>query len=133
MLNYLLDSNHASPLVTLHNPLRQRILAAHQAGHQFAICAPVLSEIWFGMCSLPRAVQNRAEWQNLRPRLMFYGVDEQDALEAAELRLSLQRTGWQLAAVDALIATIALRYGLILLTSDKDFRAVPNLKTDNWR
>lgn len=132
MAKYLLDTNHASPLVTFHHPLRPRFFNAYQAGHQFAICPAALSELWFGISSLPRAQQNRTEWEKLRLRLTFYGIDEQDALDAAELRLSLQQSGWQLAAMDGLIATVALRYNLILLTNDKDFQAVPNLQTENW-
>ena len=38
-----------------------------------------------------------------------------------------RRQGWQLATIDALIAAIALRYNLILLTTDQDFRAIPGL------
>ena len=133
MAEYLLDANHASPLVTLHHPLRHRFIVEQQAGHQFAICTLALSEIWFGMSGLPRAAQNRVEWQKLRTNLTFYGIDEQDAMDAADLRMSLRRQGWQLATLDALIATVALRYDLMLLTNDKDFSAVPNLKTENWR
>lgn len=41
MVNYLLDTNHASPLVTLHHPLRRRIHTEIQSGHSFAVCAPI--------------------------------------------------------------------------------------------
>ena len=34
--------------------------------------------------------------------------------------------------IDALIAAIALRYDLTLLTTDGDFYAVPDLKHENW-
>jgi len=37
-----------------------------------------------------------------------------------------------LATVDALIATIALRYDLILLTTDGDFTSVASLRLENW-
>jgi len=47
--------------------------------------------------------------------------------------LSLRKQGWQLAMLDAFIAVVALRYDLILLTIDKDFRAVPKLRYENWR
>lgn len=59
MARYLLDTNHASPLVTLHHPLRRRVLSALQSGHEFAVCVPVLSEVWYGISLLPRAKQNR--------------------------------------------------------------------------
>lgn len=59
MATYLLDTNHASPLVTLHHPLRQRVLAAFDAGDTFAINVPVLTETLYGISTTPRGVQNR--------------------------------------------------------------------------
>ncbi len=58
--------------------------------------------------------------------------DETDAVHAADLQIALRRHGRQLATVDAPIAALPLRYGLILLTTDRDFTAVPNLQQDNW-
>lgn len=63
----------------------------------------------------------------------YYGVERQDAEMAADLRLKLRRVGRQLGAVDALIAVLALRNDLTLLTTDGDFAAVPGLKLENWR
>ena len=51
---------------------------------------------------------------------------------AAELRVSLRRKGWQLATNDAVVAALALRYNLTLLTTDRDFQSVPDLLTENW-
>lgn len=77
-------------------------------------------------------VLNRTEWERLKPLFPCYIPDEIDAELAAELQVSLRRQGWQLETVDALIAAVALRYDLTLLTTDKDFRAVPKLKRANW-
>lgn len=81
---------------------------------------------------LPRAAQNLAEWERLKPLLPCYIPDETDAEFAAELQVSLRRRGWQLATVDALIAAVALRYDLTLLTADQDFQAIPRLQHENW-
>jgi len=81
---------------------------------------------------LPRASQNLAEWARLRPSLACHIPDEADAENAASLQRSLRRQGRQLETVDALIAVVALRYGLALLTSDNDFTPVPGLKQENW-
>lgn len=132
MAVYLLDSNHASPLVTLHHPLRQRFFAAAQAGHSFAICVPVLSEVWYGISLLPRAAQNQAEWSKLRILLPCHSLDQADGEKAAELQVLLRRRGKQLETVDALIAAVAIRYDLILLTTDKDFRPITQIKQENW-
>lgn len=132
MTAYLLDTNHISPLINLWHPLRQQILASISAGHTFAITIPSLVEMLFGIGILPRASQNQIEWQRLRPTFMCYIPDEADAERAAFLQIQLRRQGWQLSTNDALIAAIALRYDLTLLTTDKDFTPVPNLSQENW-
>jgi tRNA(fMet)-specific endonuclease VapC len=131
-VHYLLDTNHAAALVTLGHPLRQRVLSRLQAGDAFAITVPIVAETLYGIGLLPRAAQNLAEWARLRPSLACFIPDEDDAENAAALQRSLRRQGWQLETVDAFIAVVALRYDLVLLTSDKDFVPVPNLKQENW-
>jgi tRNA(fMet)-specific endonuclease VapC len=133
MAHYLLDTNHASTLVTFHHPLRQKVLAAIAADHDFSVAVPVITESVFGISLLPRAAANRQEWQKLRQEVTCFALDEIDALAAAELQLDLRKKGIQLKTVDALIATVALRYDLILLTSDQDFLAIPKLRHENWR
>ena len=93
----------------------------------------VLAEMLFGIGILPRATQNLAEWERLQPNFTCYFPDETDAKHAAELQISLRRGGWQLETVDAFIAVTALRYKLTLLTTDKDFMAVPGLLRENWK
>lgn len=132
MADYLLDTNHASPLVTLKHPLRQRFLQALRDGHRFSIAVPAMTEMLYGIGLLPRAKQNFAEWARLKSSIPCYVPDDVDAELAAELQISLRRRGIQLETVDALIATTALRYDLTLLTSDKDFQPVPLLKQENW-
>ena len=131
-MDYLLDTNHVSPLVTLSHPLRERILQKLNGQDNFAVCVPVITETVFGIGILPRAKQNLTEWTRLKSLLPCYIPDETDAELAAELQISLRGRGWQLETVDALIATIALRYDLTLLTTDKDFRGVPKLQHENW-
>lgn len=132
MAVYLLDANHASPLVTFQHPLRQRVLDAMAAGDQFAVCAPVETEVWFGMSMIKRAAQNRAEWMQLRQEMPCYQIDEVDARAAAELQITLRLQGRQLGTVDALIAAVAIRYDLTLLTTDRDFLPITRLKQENW-
>lgn len=132
MANYLLDSNHASPLVTMSHPLRSRFLEEHRRGHTFAINVPVLTETLFGLYMLRRAEENIVEWARLREAIHCYKVTEVDAEMAAAIRTVLRKKGWQLETADALIAATALRHNLILLNTDKDFNAVPDLKRENW-
>ena len=132
MATYLLDTNHLSPLVTLSHPLRRRVLTQQESGDTFATCVPVVTEALFGLRLLPRVTQNLQEWERLKVTFRCYVPDFQDAEQAAELQAMLRQRGWQLETVDALIAAVAIRHDLILLTKDRDFRAVPQLQTENW-
>jgi predicted nucleic acid-binding protein len=132
MTHYLLDTNHASPLVTVAHPLRERVLPAIETGDSFALTAVNLTELLFGISMTPRAAHNTRQWEQWRASLNVYRVEDKDAMRAARLQSSLRRRGWQLETVDALIAAIALRYDLTLLTTDGDFDAVPDLKHENW-
>jgi tRNA(fMet)-specific endonuclease VapC len=102
------------------------------AGDIFFIIVPIITETVAGFSILPRATQNWAEWQELRPTFILLPIDEVDAVGAARLQVALRHAGRQLATVDALIATIALRYDLTLLTTDRDFTSVPLLRQENW-
>ncbi len=132
MIDYLLDTNHVASLVTIGHPLRQRLIQRLERGDTFSINILILAEMLFGIGILPRAQQNLAEWTRLKSSFRCYISDETDAEQAAELQISLRRQGWQLETVDAFIAVTALRYNLTLLTTDNDFRAVPDLLKENW-
>lgn len=132
MAHYLLDTNHLSPLVTPDHPLQALLLQRHRDGDAFGVAVPALTELLFGIRTLPRAEANLRMWQSIDHILEYYRIDKDDAEQAADLQVALRRQGWQLQTVDALIASIALRYDLILLTTDKDFRAVAGLAQENW-
>ncbi len=131
MGDYLLDTNHISPLVTIGHPLRERILRCLETGDTFSIAVPALTEMLFGISLLSRARQNLQEWERIKFSFNYYGIDQANAEQAARLQVALRRQGWQLATVDALIATVALRNGLTLLTTDRDF-AILEIKQENW-
>ena len=132
MTAYLLDSNHAGALITVTHPLRQRVTARMAGGDAFCLTLPVVTETVYGFSTLPRARQSAREWAAMRPSLVLIGMDEDDALNAAALQVTLHRQGRQRATIDALIATAALRYELVLLTTDRDFEAIPGLTIENW-
>jgi predicted nucleic acid-binding protein len=50
--------------------------------------------------------------------------DRDDRIQAAELRRACRRKGVQIATIDALLAELCVRHGLIMLTTDRDFQHV---------
>jgi len=91
------------------------------------------SEFLYGISLLPRAERNLKEWERMKADFIYYSIDKNDAERSARLRLTLRQQGWQLGLIDAMIAVIALRNNLILLTNDKDFGAIVGLQQENWR
>jgi predicted nucleic acid-binding protein len=132
MARYLLDTNHLSPLVTVGHALRERIFSSLKQGDEFFVPAPALTEFLFGIKMARRSASNLQEWQRIQDSFRCIAVDRIEAEGAAELQVLLRRIGWQLATVDALIATLAMRNELILLTTDGDFRIIRQLALENW-
>lgn len=132
MSRYLLDTNHASRLVTLDHPFREKVLLRRHNHDVFVLCPPVVLEVSFGISGLPQAERNKAEWQRLLPLFESITLDIEDAGFAATLRLLLRRQGYTLGAMDGLIGSLALRHDLILLSTDKDFDAIPELVREDW-
>ena len=132
MARYLLDTNHLSPFITLDHPLRQILIDRLQQGDTFSIAVPALTEFLFGIQTLPRKLLNLQEWQKYHNVFGYNDIQRADAEQAANLQLELRRRGRQLHTVDALIAAVALRYNLTLLTTDKDFQGVVGLPQENW-
>ena len=48
------------------------------------------------------------------------------------LYLELRKSGRVLSQVDLLLAALARQVGLTVLTTDRDFEAIPDLKCENW-
>ena len=132
MAQYLLDTNHLSPLVTQGHQLRERVLLRVTQGDGFAIAAPALCEFLFGIQRVPRAAANMAEWKRLSVNFGYHDIRRKDAEDTANLQVLLRSQGWQLATIDALIAIVALRSEAILLTTDRDFTAISGLQQENW-
>jgi len=132
MARFLLDTNHASPLVALNHPLRALIVERMVQGDQFFITPNHLTEILAGLLILPRAKENLEQWQRLESEIGSLGFTNEDARDAAQLQVALRKRGRQLATIDAQIATVAIREDVTLLTTDGDFKQVELLRVENW-
>jgi tRNA(fMet)-specific endonuclease VapC len=94
----------------------------------------VVHELWFGVL---RSARQRENGQAL---VAFLGGDvsllpfnDEDALRAAELRMSLEGVGKPIGAYDLMIAAQALRAKATLVTANvAEFRRVEGLKVENW-
>jgi predicted nucleic acid-binding protein len=77
----------------------------------------VLQELLQGF-SGPKATSSILQSFRTLPML---NPDRQDHIAAAEIRNKCRRSGVQIGTIDALLIQLCGRYGLILLSTDKDF------------
>lgn len=91
-----------------------------EAGDTILTTGLVLQELLQGFTG-PRARRQLIERFVALP---FINPDRQDHIEAADLRNRCRRFGIQIGTIDALLAELCIRHGLLLLTTDKDFSRI---------
>ena len=97
-----------------------------------AISLFTLGELRFGALKSARPEQNRATVEAARPSFLPLSPDERTADIYATVRFELRRLGKPIPENDLWIAALARQYGLVLLTRDGHFRAVPDLTVTSW-
>ena len=95
-------------------------MKAIESGEPILTTGLVLQELLQGF-SGPRAREQILERFSALPLLM---PDRADHIEAAALRNTCRRHGVQIGTIDALLAQLSIRHGLLMLSSDRDFQRV---------
>jgi predicted nucleic acid-binding protein len=102
------------------NPDMPEVRALHGAleeGDVVVSTGIVLQELLQGFAG-PRAARQIVERFSALP---FVTPDRRDHIEAAGLRNACRRSGVQIGTIDALLAQLCIRHGLVMLTTDNDF------------
>jgi len=129
---YLLDSNHIGLAVTPDSVVRRRIGDLRAAGAKMGTCVPVLCEIEVGIQQVKRPAAYRHNLEGLLRQIRVWPVDLRTARLYGEIHRDLKRHGRVLSQVDIMLAALARQMKLTLVTSDKDFTAIPDLRTEDW-
>ncbi len=111
-------------------PAVDRLRQALDGGETVVSTGLVLQELLQGF-SGPKAREAIIERFSALPLLV---PDREDHIAAAEIRNSCRRVGIQVGTIDALLARLCSRHGLVMLTADQDFdRMVPLVRLSLWR
>lgn len=132
MPDYLLDCNHLSAGLTKSSPLRLRIEKERQMGRRFVTCYPVLCELEVGIIQSARHAENRFQLGRLLRHVRVWPLDTTTTHIFAATHVQLRERGRSLSQVDKMIAALARQHGLTVLTTDRDFEALPDLRVENW-
>jgi tRNA(fMet)-specific endonuclease VapC len=132
MKRYLLDTNHVGEAIGRVSIVRDRIQQLHREGNIFGTCVPVLCELLVGVVLRKDAMKSRTRLNGLLRIVRLWPIDLPIADRYAEAYHELKRAGCALSQVDILLAAMARHLKATLLTTDKDFRALPDIQTENW-
>jgi tRNA(fMet)-specific endonuclease VapC len=134
-MDYLLDTN-ACIALNKGEPasVRARLNRAVHAGAQVWVPTVVLYELWYGVAKSARRKENAEDLATfLAGPVRVLGFGEEDAREAGEVRMSLERIGKPIGAYDVLIAGQALSRKLTLVTANtREFGRVKGLRWEDW-
>jgi predicted nucleic acid-binding protein len=132
MTRYLVDTNHLGEAIGGVSIVRDRIQQAHRTGGIFGTCVPVLCELLVGVVLRNDAAKCRTRLDTLLQIIRLWPFDLVIAHRYAEVYHELRISGCALSQVDILLAAMARHMKATLLTTDKDFQALSDIRTENW-
>lgn len=135
MPTYLLDTNHLGRAVkggASGSDLRNELSRRRAQGDRIGTCAPVLCELEIGILQTRDPDAYRRSLRSLVRQLRVWPLDGETARIYGTLWLDLRGRGRVLSQVDVMIAALAIQHALVVLSTDKDFDALPQLRRENW-
>lgn len=127
---YMLDTNTVSHLIKEHPTVVRRVVAAPMAS--LCISAITEGELLFGLAKRPDAKRLHLAVRELLRRLDVLPWNTSVAECYGRVRANMARDGKVLAPLDLLIATHALALGAVLVTNDRAFGQVAELRIEDW-
>lgn len=132
MRGYLLVTNHLSHAIRLVSPLRDRLRQASRRGFRLATCWPVLCELEEGIVFTANPEQYRRTLKAVMKEMRIWPMDWGLVVEYGVVSNLTRERGRALSSTDKMLAGFALKEDVVLLTADRDFEGLPEIKTENW-
>lgn len=132
MAGYLLDTNHLGQAITRTARVRKRLEEARKRGQRLGTCVPALCEIEVGILQVRHPVEYRHNLKRLLRNVKVWPLDLETARLYGGIYHRLREQGRTLSQVDMMLASLARQMRLTLLTTDRDFEALPEVRTEDW-
>ena len=132
MPGLLLDTNHIGEAIRRTSTIRPRLRERMHQGVKVGTCIPVLCELEAGILQTRRPASTRHTLDELLREIRIWPLDRDLARTYGELFVDLTARGRVLSHVDIVLAALARTMKLTLLTTDRDFEALPDIQTENW-
>lgn len=132
MATYLLDTNHLSAALNDEPGVRDKLRDVRLRGDRVGTAVPALCELHAGIALTARRAQNERLLRELLRQVRIWPLDLKCAASYGDLYHELRRRGRALSQVDIMLATIAKHLSATLVTSDRDFEALPEIRLESW-
>jgi predicted nucleic acid-binding protein len=132
MAGFLLDTNHLSDALRPVSRVRDRIGQLRHVGARVGTCIPVLCELEAALPSGERGGAYRRALLRLLGRVRVWPLEREAAHRYGEIYRELRKLGRVLSQVDIMLAALARQMDLTIATTDGDFEALPDIRTENW-
>lgn len=132
MTRNLLDTNHLSAALAPVSAVRERIYQRQLQGDRFGVCVPVLCELQAGIQGLTRKEPCLRQLRRLLRFVRVWPLEPVIAQYYGALFLELRRSGRVLSQIDLLQAALLRADPMTLLTTDHDFAALADIRTEDW-
>ncbi|MGA2725235.1 MAG: type II toxin-antitoxin system VapC family toxin [Bryobacteraceae bacterium] len=130
-IRYLLDTNIASYVIKGNIPaVRRRIVQVPMA--QLAISAVTEGELRYGAARRPDAARLRTIVDEFLLRMTTLPWDSEAAQHYGQIRAALERKGQPMGNLDMMIGAHAVALGAVLVTNDRAFTRIKELRVEDW-
>jgi tRNA(fMet)-specific endonuclease VapC len=129
---FLLDTNHLSAAINPVSPVRERLYQQHRQGARFRTCIPVICEIEVGIQDSSHVDSYRRQLKHLLRKVKLVPLELTMTQDYGQVYRELRHSGRALSQVDMLLAAMVRHSKWTLLTADRDFEALPDIRTENW-
>jgi tRNA(fMet)-specific endonuclease VapC len=132
MARYALDTNQLSDALDRDDGVRARIFQAIRRGHRVGTCVPVLCELQVGIAMSARRRDNQRILDHILHNVRVWPIELPLVPFYAEVFHELRRAGRVMSQVDMMLAALCRQMNLTLVTSDRDFEGLPDLRREDW-
>ena len=130
-VRYLLDTNIASYVIKGNVPrVRERLVKVPMS--EVGISVITEAELRFGVEKKPEAARLSVAVEEFLLRVEILAWDSDAAESYARLRADMERIGEPMGNLDMMIAAHALAAQAVLVTHDRVFHRVKQLKIEDW-
>jgi len=129
---FLVDTNHLSAAINPVSKVRERLYQQHRNGSRLRTCVPVLCEIEVGIQDSSHLEAYRRQLKQIIRKVKLVPLEPALAQLYGEVYRELRRKGRAMSQVDMMLAALVRQMKWTLLTTDRDYEALPDLATENW-